>query len=303
VRPIKLNKCPRVHSLHYTPDGRRLLAVGGDEVRMVDVAVWVDPQTGAETGGGPVQAWMAAVAPDVRRIARAAPYQSGQVRLAQVDWANLTSSGRWKPVEGLPGSLTVLGLAFTCSNRLAIGYGSPHWVVVHDLDRSTDVCVIRVATYPFTIRFNLTGDRVAVSGGIDGPPPMCVHEVPSGKLLYQFRPHDAETRGLSFDAAGRLVVVNGRRAYVLPPDGPDPLFVLDGHSGQVNAVATSPDGRRLLSASHDGAIRTWDAASGRLAGAFDWGIGPVTALAFAPDGQTCTAAGINGHLVVWDVDE
>jgi WD40 repeat protein len=58
----------------------------------------------------------------------------------------------------------------------------------------------------------------------------------------------------------------------------------------------------MLSASHDGAIRMWDAATGGGVAAFDWTIGPVTAVAFAPDGLTAAAAGEKGQVVTWDTD-
>jgi WD40 repeat protein len=88
--------------------------------------------------------------------------------------------------------------------------------------------------------------------------------------------------------------------YIFPPNGGEPQFVLGGHNGQVNAVAFSPGSKRLLSASHDGAIRVWD--EGHEVMAFDWKIGPVTAVAFSPDGLIAAAAGDKGQVVVWDVD-
>src|SRR5687767_3303997 len=50
MRAYKLKKMKRVHGVHFTPDGSRLFAVGGDEVRMVDCAVWLDLATGANVG-------------------------------------------------------------------------------------------------------------------------------------------------------------------------------------------------------------------------------------------------------------
>lgn len=67
------------------------------------------------------------------------------------------------------------------------------------------------------------------------------------------------------------------------PDGPfTEAFTLTGHAGPVLAIAFSPTGRTLVTASADRSIKVWSAQDGRLLRTFGHHLEAVNALAFRP---------------------
>jgi WD40 repeat protein/serine/threonine protein kinase len=72
------------------------------------------------------------------------------------------------------------------------------------------------------------------------------------------------------------------------------------HGGEVFAVALSPDGHCLATASQDRTARLWDVATGHPLAAALSHDAPVLAVAFCPDGKSLATAGSDGMLRRWN---
>ncbi|MGE5194014.1 MAG: protein kinase domain-containing protein, partial [Deltaproteobacteria bacterium] len=76
---------------------------------------------------------------------------------------------------------------------------------------------------------------------------------------------------------------------------------LHGHTGAVLSVAFSPEGTTLASASWDGTVGLWDAATGKRQRALRGHSPSAWAVAFSPDGKTLASGGKRtGSLILWE---
>jgi WD40 repeat protein len=120
-----------------------------------------------------------------------------------------------------------------------------------------------------------------------GDRPRTVH---TGRPLWrcQWRGSDAGRQAAVSASDDKMVKV-----WDLETDGE--LRTLEGHSGAVNGVAVTPDGKRAVSASFDHTLKVWDLDTGRELRTLEGHSGAVNGVAVTPDGKRAVSAS-------WDWD-
>jgi WD40 repeat protein/serine/threonine protein kinase len=110
---------------------------------------------------------------------------------------------------------------------------------------------------------------------------------------------------LAFTADGKTLAGANDNSFVqlvgIPPNGHDPLTILDlgQHQSTATAVAFRSDNSRLLSASSDHTIKLWDIQEHRPLAVLKGHRGVVSSLAISPDGRTAASASDDHTVKFW----
>jgi dipeptidyl aminopeptidase/acylaminoacyl peptidase len=112
----------------------------------------------------------------------------------------------------------------------------------------------------------------------------------------------APARSVAFSKDGRFVVVaaGDKTAQVAAIAGGASPVQLD-HPAAVNDAAFSPDGTLIATASVDGLVRLWSAATGKLIATLEGHDASVLSVTFSHDGKLLLSSSLDHDLRIWSV--
>jgi WD40 repeat protein/tRNA A-37 threonylcarbamoyl transferase component Bud32 len=100
----------------------------------------------------------------------------------------------------------------------------------------------------------------------------------------------ARCNSLAFSIDGsRLAGANGNVVRIWDVITGQEHCTLTGHSGRVECLTYSPDGKRLASVGTDATVRIWSASGGQELHRLEAGLGPLIPVAFSRDGKLLAA--------------
>ncbi len=74
-----------------------------------------------------------------------------------------------------------------------------------------------------------------------------------------------------------------------------------GHSEYVTCVAYSPDGKYVVTGSHDNTLKLWNALNGKEIRTFSMHTGPVRSVCFNPEGSRILTSSVDNKAQVYDI--
>ncbi len=274
-----------IESISFSPDGTRLASGSWQECRIWDVVLG-ELLIGITGGGAPVAytpdgSHLVITGNDLRILDAATAETMRELQTATVSALSISSDGHWLAAAN-SGSIDLWNLdTFELGSQLQ----SDLWQLAGSSDRVVN----------------------AIGFSPDGASLLTAHwdiafwDPFAESLIATRHPHDrtASVHLLAVAPDGRVAVESSDGGLIVWDVVADSVVELIREEGEVNCVAFSPDGGRLVSGGEDRTIRIWDPVAGSELLTLAPHNAPVSAVAFGPNGQRIASGATDGELRIW----
>ena len=279
-----------VRSMAFSPDGKTLTTVSGDEIWLWDV---VARRILARLPGQSGKLGAVAISPDGETLASGS--ESGNVVL----WDMATRRQR----RTLPKDADLLiALAFSPDGQtVAItGFGGDR-LKLRDAETGEEIRPQPKSGYGLAVAFSPDSKKMAV-GGRGVARLWDLATLRERDSLIRIDHDKTNVHCVGFSPDGRLLAMGGDECLVRLHnlESNQLQVVFEGHLAPITCGAFSPDGRTFASGSYDRTLRLWDIETGLETAVLRGHAAGIRSLAFSPDGMVLASGSDDHRVFLWD---
>jgi hypothetical protein len=283
-----------VTRLAVSPDGRRVVTVGGDAIRLWDLATGKAIRVFGQDQSG---YWSVAFSPDGRWIATGSNDHSARLWDAATGQEVLKFTGHEE---------AVWGVAFVADGRQLVTGAWDQSLRVWDVATGNQLRSFEgVRDNIRCLACSPDGKLIAAGhfAAQQQPGILQLWDLEQGKEIRTFRGHTQEISSVAFSPDGRMLLTSSYDNTVRLWDVATGREIkrLQGHTHRVEGAAFSPDGRTIVSCGNqfDGTLRIWDAARGQQLLCSEPCEGGFLDVAFSPQLGYVVTAGKDSMARLW----
>jgi WD40 repeat protein len=292
---VRLRHDFMIHSVHFAPDGKSVLAVAGASTARA-ASRW-DVATGRELP-----------APKLSNHSIGVAYSpDGRTLLCTADKGlNLRDVATGAEVRRFDGPRSLLAVAFSPDGKLVASGG--HEKSVHVWEAATGRETMSVQNLPhsvWSVVFAPRGEPALAAAVLDGT--VRCFDPATGLEKWKQQAHPKSALQLAYAPDGRTlasVAEDGDAACLMDAATGKVLRRLrpEGERAGPESICFSPDGKLLATGGRDGLVRLWDPDSGKEVRHWRVSSYRVNSVAFSPDGRTlASCGGMNSAVGLSDV--
>jgi WD40 repeat protein len=294
-----------LRTVAWTPDGQRLVSVGGTESETFttpgEIKLW-DAATltslPLRLKGATDKIWSGRLSPDGKLLAAAC--RDKAVRVWNLQTGELIATLEGHTVDFVEAVVFSLDGKHLLSIAVPLGAGSTSTsdqVRIWELDTRKAIVSIDNLPRSQSIAFSPDLKHMAKTAGHV----LKVWDTTSGRDLLM-KDVKRPLWNMTFSPDGKRLAVNcsSRDVQILDAETGRIVTSCSGDDRVRGILRFSPKGDRLASGG-EREIELWDAESGERIRSFKGHEGNITSVAFSPDGTRIASAGSDGRVKVWDV--